>query len=499
MLPTTYAPAIVPFAHQREALEYGWDRPGYAYLLEMGLGKSRVTIDNFCLLYENDLCDAIIVLAPKSVYTNWTRIDRDNPGEFQKWLWPSAQKDMTMHAYRAGKKKQDAVARTRLLDRVAPGPRILAMNIEALSATDEAYDYVLQFLKAHRCMFVIDESTVIKNPSSVRTKRCVKLAPLAKYRRILTGSPSTGSPSDLFSQFEFLGPGQALLGARLYTLFRARYCILKDMVLPGRPHPIKVEVGVQNIEQLAEYVQRHSFRRRKVDCLDLPPKVYMPPREVELTDEQKKAYAELRRHAMTIIRDAKNQGLEHEVTTQIVITQLLRMHQVICGHIKTDDGQLLELPSNRLKVLMEILEDTEESAIIWCKYRPDAAKVAAALKKTYGENSVAEWHGGVPQADRERGENEFQAGRKRFMVSTSAGARGRTWTKATLNIYYSQDTDLETRQQSEDRSHRIGTTGTVTYINLVVPGTVDEKIIKALREHRDVASAVLAEGIEAWI
>lgn len=498
MLPDSYAPQIAPFNHQREALESGWEREGYAYLLEMGLGKSRVTIDNFCLLYENDQCDAIFVLAPKSVYTNWTRLDKENPGEFQKWMWPKSRSHMRMHAYRAGGKKRDAAYRADILDVVAQGPRILAMNIEALSATDEAYDFALKFLRSHRCMFVIDESTVIKNPSAVRTKRCLKLAPFAKYRRILTGSPSTGSPSDLFAQFEFLGPGKCLLGARLYTLFRARYCIMKELTVPGRAVPVKIEVGVQNIEELAAHVQKHSFRRRKEDCLDLPPKIYMR-REVELTSEQDKAYAELRKHAMTLIRDAKNSDLEHEVTTQIVITQLLRMHQVICGHIRTDDGQILEIPSNRLKILMEIIQDTDESIIIWCKYRPDAAKISKELKRVYGENSVAEWHGGVPQVDREKGEGDFQARRKRFMVSTSAGARGRTWTAATLSVYYSNDSDLETRLQSEDRNHRIGTTSSVTYIDLVVPGTVDEKIIKALREHRNVASAVLSEGIEAWI
>jgi SNF2 family DNA or RNA helicase len=499
MLPANYAPAIPPFNHQKDALVDSWDKEGYAFLLEMGLGKSRVTIDNFSLLYMNDMCDAIFVLAPKSVYMNWTRTDDDNPGEFQKWLWPKVKENMRMHSWRAGKMKQDAKARLDLLDAMSPGPRILAMNIEALSATDDAFNYALKFLRSHRCMMVIDESTIIKNPTAVRTKRCLKLAPMATYRRILTGSPSTGSPSDLFAQFEFLGPGKALLGARLYTLFRARYCIMKEITVPGRAVPVKIEVGVQNIDELSAHVAKHSYRRRKKDCLDLPPKVYMPPRPVELTPEQKQAYDELRKHAMTVVRDAHASGQPAEVTTQIVITQLLRMHQVMCGHVKTDDGRILELPSNRLKVMMEVIEDTDESVIIWCKFRPDAAKIAKELRRVYGENSVAEWHGGISQAQREAGEADLQNGRKRFMVSTSAGARGRTWTRATLSIYYCNDPDLETRLQSEDRNHRIGTTGPVTYIDLVVPNSLDEKIAKALRAKKNIASAVLQEGIEAWI
>lgn len=491
MLPDKYLPAVAPFNHQREAVEAGWDREGFAYLLEMGLGKSRVTIDNFCLLYMMDMVDALLVVAPKSVYTNWTRESRENPGEVQKWIWPQVTGTRT-HAYMAGRKRQDASQRAAILDHVSPGPRILSMNIEALSSTTEAYEFAREFLHSHRVMMVIDESTVIKNPTAVRTKKCIDLARLAKYRRILTGSPSTGSLADLWSQFEFLGPGRSMLGQRLFSLFRARYCVLKEMILPGRTVPIKVEVGSQNVEELAEIVAQHSFRRRKEQCLDLPEKVYMR-REVELTEEQKKAYTELRRHAMTVIRDGG------EVTTQIVMTQLMRMHQVVCGHIKTDDGRLIQLDSNRLRELEQIVGETDESIVIWAMYRPDAELIAATLKKRYGESSVAEWHGGIPQADREAGELDFQAGRRRFMVSTSAGARGRTWTRATLVIYYANSHDLEVRQQSEDRTHRIGTVGTVTYIDMVVPGTVDEKIIEALRDKRDIASAVLREGLTAWI
>lgn len=498
MLPEVYKPVTPPFSHQREALEAGWQREGFAYLLEMGLGKSRVTIDNFCLLYTAGKVDALLVIAPKSVYTNWTRWDKDSPGEVQKWMWPAVKENLRMHAFRAGRKRQDADKVFAVMDAIQPGPRVLAVNIEAISATEDAFEMARQFMRAHRTMLVIDESTVIKNPSAVRTKKCLKLATFATYRRILTGSPSTGSLADLYSQFEFLGPGQRLLGHRLFSTFRARYCVMKEMLLPGRARPIQVEVGSQNVEELAAIVAKHSFRRRKKDCLDLPDKVYLK-REVELTAEQKKAYEELRKHAMTIIRQSRESGDDVSVTTNIVITQLMRMHQVICGHVKSDEGTLIEFPNNRIKELMQAISESDESVVIWCKYRPDAAKVAEALREVYGKDSVAEWHGGITQQEREAGEVEFQAKRKRFMVSTDAGARGRTWTAAQLVIYYSNSHDLEVRQQSEDRTHRIGTTGTVVYIDLFVPGTVDEKIMTALRNKKNIASTVMQEGIEAWI
>src|SRR5687768_10989632 len=87
MLPDFYLPDLPPFKHQEESLIKGWDKKGFGYFLEMGLGKTRVTIDNFCMLHAADLVEGLVIIAPKSVYTNWTREDPDNPGELQKWLW----------------------------------------------------------------------------------------------------------------------------------------------------------------------------------------------------------------------------------------------------------------------------------------------------------------------------------------------------------------------------------------------------------------------------
>jgi non-specific serine/threonine protein kinase len=178
----------------------------------------------------------------------------------------------------------------------------------------------------------------------------------------------------------------------------------------------------------------------------------------------------------------------------------MRMHCVICGHVKTDDGVLRRLDSNRMAAVADIVGATEEQVVIWCHWRPDALLVAGELRKLYGDDSVAEWHGEIGMAQREAGEADFQAGRRRFMVATDqAGARGRTWTAATLVIYYSNGYDWEIREQSEDRTHRIGTKGTVTYVDLVTPDSVDEKIIRALRAKRSVARAVVQDGLEAWI
>jgi SNF2 family DNA or RNA helicase len=341
-LPDIYQPPIPPFLHQVEALDAGWRREGYGYLLEMGLGKTRVCIDDFCLNYLSGRVDALVVVTLKSVYGNWTRVDDENPGELQKWMWPSiAEKSFTYH-YRAGRTSKDAAPRRMVLSKLGDGPKILVMNIEALSSTSEAQQFLMLFLKAHKCMFVIDESTIIKSPKALRTKTCLRLSRLAVLRRILTGSPTSGSLSDVWAQFEFLEPG--LLGFSTFRAFQARYCVLRE-ITGGNGRTITIEVGPKNIEELRDSLKLHSTRRRKKDCLDLPPKMFEKV-EVELTEDQLRAYSEMKRHAMTEFEGA-------EVTTQIVVTQLMRMHQIVCGHITTDDGRgeecryLVQLPAGR--------------------------------------------------------------------------------------------------------------------------------------------------------
>lgn len=489
-LPVEYRPLIQPFDHQRESLVAGWQREFFGYLLEMGLGKSRVAIDDFCLNYELGHVDALMIVAPKSVYSNWTRDDPKNPGELLKWLWGEARTANVTHTYRAGRSRTRMQERQAVLDRTAPGPRILAINVEAISSTDDAVDLCIRFLKLHRVMLVVDESTIIKDKDSIRTKLLTRLGGLAKKRRILTGSPSTGSPTDVWGQFEFLSRG--LLGHRTFTSFQTRYCLMKDMRIGSRV--IRKEYGTQNLEELRDIMKLHSIRKRKTECLDLPPKIYEDPVHVELTDEQEKAYAEMKRTAMAVV-----QG--QDVTTTIVMTQMMRLHQIACGHISTDDGRTLRLRSNRAAALLDVVEKSgERKAVVWCNYREDALIAAEALANKYGREKVVCWTGGEHMDQREKNENEFQNGGARFMVATqSAGARGRTWTAATLVVYYSNSYDLELREQSEDRTHRIGQTGTVVYVDLLSPNTVDEKIIEALREKKSVVRTIQEDGFSRWI
>jgi SNF2 family DNA or RNA helicase len=365
---------------------------------------------------------------------------------------------------------------------------ILIMNVEALS-TDKGVKFASKFLSSHKVLMAVDESTTIKTPTAKRTKNIIGLGKYAKYRRIMTGSPVTKNPLDLYSQCEFLDP--YLLDFTSYYAFRNRYAEMKTMHLRGRS--IQVVDEFKNLGELSDTVKKFSERILKEDCLDLPPKNWIK-RHITLSKEQKKAYEQMKKAAMAVLNGKVT-------TTMTVLTQLMRLHQITCGHFTADDGSTQLIPNNRITELMNILEETEGKAIIWANYQKDMTQILDNISKEYGPGSVVDYYGLTPQEDRQDNIRKFQSDPKcRFLVGTpSTGGYGITLTAANTVIYYSNGYDLEKRLQSEDRAHRIGQKKTVTYVDLICEDTVDEKIVKALRDKINIASEVLGEELRAWI
>ena len=189
-------------------------------------------------------------------------------------------------------------------------------------------------------------------------------------------------------------------------------------------------------------------------------------------------------------------------TTATTMTQLMRLQQITCGHFKADDGTGNEVKSNRMNELLSILEETEGKVIIWAHYVHDIEKIVEVLKKTYGDDSTVAYYGAVDANTRQKNIALYQAenGNTRYFVgNTQTGGYGITLTAASTVIYYSNNYDLEKRLQSEDRAHRIGQKKTVTYIDLICEDTVDEKIVKALRDKINIASEVMGEDLKNWI
>ena len=468
-----------PYKHQLTALEKSWNKETYAYFMEMGTGKTKVLIDNMSMLYDKGKIDGALIVAPKGVVKTW--YEQELPTHLPKHienvtvLW---QPNIT-------KKQQEKLES---LFEIETALHIIIMNVEALS-TDKGVKFASKFLNSHKVLMAIDESTTIKTPTAKRTKNIIGLGKYAKYRRIMTGSPVTKNPLDLYSQCEFLDPW--LLDFTSYYAFRNRYAEMKTMHLRGRS--IQVVSEFKNLGELSETVKTFSYRVLKEDCLDLPPKNWIK-RYITLTPEQKKVYDQMKKAAIAV--------LNGKVTsTMTVLTQLMRLHQITCGHFTADDGSVQTINSNRIKELMNILEETEGKAIIWANYQKDITQIVESVEKEYGPGSVVDYYGLTAQEDRQDNIRQFQSDPKcRFLVGTpSTGGYGITLTAANTVIYYSNGYDLEKRLQSEDRAHRIGQKKNVTYIDIIAEDTVDEKIVKALRDKINIASEVLGEELKEWI
>jgi len=461
------------------ALEKSWNKENFAYFMEMGTGKTKVLIDNLAMLYDKGKVDGALIIAPKGVVKTW--FEQELPTHL-----PNHIENVTVlwqpNIIKRQQEKLDAILQNET------SLHIFIMNVEALS-TDKGVSFARKFLSCHNTLMAVDESTTIKNPSAKRTKNIISLGKQAKYRRIMTGSPITKNPLDLYSQCEFLDPW--LLDFTSYYAFRNRYAEMKTMHLRGRS--IQVVSEFKNLGELSETVKTFSERVLKEDCLDLPPKVFIK-RHVSLTPDQKKIYEQMKKAAMAVLNGKVT-------TTMTVLTQLMRLHQITCGHFTADDGSTQSVESNRLNELMNVLEETEGKAIIWANYQLSVGEIIQRIIKDYGEDSYVHYYGLTSQEDRQDNIRKFQTNPNcRFLIGTpQTGGYGITLTQANTVIYYSNGYDLEKRLQSEDRAHRIGQKKTVTYIDLMAEDTVDEKIVKALRNKINIASEVMGEELRKWI
>ena len=466
-----------PFAHQSKALEMSWDKEVFAYFMEMGTGKSKVLIDNIAMLFNAGKINGALIIAPKGVYKNW--FDSEIPSHMPDYV------EKKVGLWRTDPNAKDL----KPLFSTGAELHILIMNVEAFSSK-KGVDFAKKFLSCHNTIIGIDESTTIKNPQAKRTRAIVELGTKSKYRRILTGSPVTKSPLDLFAQCYFLHP--YLLGHESYYTFKVRYAVTKQINVSGRT--IQIVVGYRNLGELSEKLKPFSYRVLKDDCLDLPKKTYTK-RIIELTDEQKKVYKTMKQQAIAFLNGKM-------ITTATVITQMMRLHQITCGHFKSDDGTIQTIKNNRIDQLMEVLEEMEGKAVIWAHYRYDIQSIVETVSKKYGENSVVTYYGDTSTDDRQKAIKKIQDPKSpvRFIVGTpQTGGYGITLTGASTMIYYSNGYDLEKRQQSEARIDRIGQEKPMTYIDIIAEGTVDDKIVQSLRKKVNIATEIMGEELKDWI
>ena len=469
-----------PYKHQLTALEKSVDKKEYGYFMEMGTGKSKVLVDNMAMLYDKGKINGALIIAPKGVYRNW--LEQEIPIHLASHIKPK----MVLWTALTSKTKEKEY---QTLFETGFDLHVLIMNVEAFS-TKKGAEFAYKFLRTHKTLMAVDESTTIKNPSAKRTKTIITLGKHATYRRILTGSPVTKSPLDLYSQCTFLDEG--LLDFTSYYAFRNRYAHMVERNFGGRR--VQIVGSYQRLDELEKTLKKFSYRVQKKDCLDLPKKIFIN-RTVELTSEQDKAYQTMKSAALATLKGKM-------ATAPHTLTQLMRLHQITCGHFKSDDGEITNLKHNRITELMDVMDEMEGKVIIWANYIHDIEEIVKTVKKEYGDDSIVQYYGAISSDDRQKAIKEFQDPKspvKYFVGNTQTGGYGITLTAASNVIYYSNSYDLEKRLQSEDRAHRIGQHKPVTYVDLIAPKTVDEKIIKALRGKINIASQIMGDTLESWI
>jgi SNF2 family DNA or RNA helicase len=458
-----------PFEHQRKTFYLSRDQKVFALLMEQGTGKTKVVIDNSAYLYSKGEISALVVIAPNGVHRNWIReVDTHLPDwcEHQITYYRSGMNKKEIEAFESVRSSKDCL-------------KIFTFNVEAFTSP-KAVHWMEKILLSNDVMLVVDESTRIKTPGAKRTKLITKFGKQVKYKRILTGTPITKNAADVYAQFKFLDT--QILGYDSFYSFRNQYCVLGGF--EGRQI-----IAYKNLDELSRNVEGHSFRVLKKDCLDLPPKIYQR-HFVEMSERQKKMYNTMKKGFI-----AELEG--NVIEAPEAITRLLRLQQILCGWFPTENERVqpIDEKNPRIEALKDVLEGIESKVIIWARFRADIR----AIERLLGDLAVS-YHGGVDSDARELAIERFQKGDAKYFIGTpQAGGTGLTLTAAEYAIYYSNSFDLEQRLQSEDRCHRIGTKNNVTYIDIECQKSIDSKIIKALRDKKNIADIITKDPISIFL
>jgi Mesyanzhinovviridae DNA helicase len=474
-----YETQMPPRPEQLEGLRRLAGKSAFALLMAMRTGKTKTTLDDFGRLELAEQVTDLLVIAPGGVYKTWAKawvdhVSDDLQARGKIFIWESSNRTAK------GKAMLQAWFNHK-------GPRVLLMNVEALSVVQAARDLCEQLMNDGKCYVAIDESTCIKNPKAKRSKYIVqRLGPMARARRILSGLPTPRSPLDIFMQFNFLNP--AILGFKNYYGFRAHYAVMRKENFNGRY--VDIVVGYRNQEQLKKAIEPYSYR---VEFRPKIPSTYTIE-DVALTDEQRAAYDKMKKYSTFMIEK------ERHVTATIVISQILKLHQILCGFVKDEQGKVHPLKEHRTAKLLDVLDRGGGKAVIWCSYDYNIQRLTERLVKEFGKPSVARFWGGNT-ATREDEEKRFLTDPDcQFMLATPhAGGKGRTWDVADLVTYYSSTNDLELRDQSEQRVQGVDKKRQVDYVDLIAPNTVEGKILTALKKKMDMASMITGQTWREWI
>lgn len=460
------------WAHQIRALEIAKQQRELALFMDLGTGKSRTTVEILRFLFNrHKKILRTIIVCPTSVRLNWL-------AEIKKFSKIPHGKVFPLTGSLAQREK---------ILQTSPEDSIFITNFEAFAFPN----FVNTVLENVPDVLIIDESHRCKESTAKRTKALIKISQkmevtrrYTSYRYILTGTPVLNSQMDLFTQFLILDGGRTF-GMNFFE-FRGKYFYDKNAHMPKQKHFPNWQARADTTEKLKSLISKLSVQAKKEECLDLPP-LLRTEVEVELSREQARAYGEMKKEFIAFL----DSGV---ATAQLAITKALRLQQILSGFIKKEDGENHVFKENpRLDALKDILNDMDPGAkyIIWSIFHQDyehIKQVCDGLKLPYAEVT-----GLVKDKQAEIDRFQTDVNCRVMIASQSAGGTGVNMTAADTMIYYSRSYSLEHDMQSEARNYRGGSDihDKITRIDLVAKGTVDDIVLKALREKKCLAEQIL--------
>lgn len=488
-----YTPHTQPFDHQLKTWTESRDLKSFAAFWEQGTGKTKLTIDTLGHLWTEGEINGAIIVAPNGVHRNWIT------DELPRHMSPDIPLNAFAYKSEASSSKWHAKAVADLVGTAATDLALLAISYDAWM-TEVGKKAVWNMMRKRRCLLALDESHRVKTPDAKRTRSILAGGKHAEYRRILSGTPVTLGPFDLYSQIRFLDPDfwRRELDIDSFTAFKSFYGVWDkgwNANIGKNGGEYDILVGYQNLEELSQTIKKISSRVRKDDVLDLPPKVYTK-RYYEMTPTQRRIYDTIEKEFMVWLDSGEM------ITAPLAMVRMLRLQQVLCGYIPVDGDkeptELIERDNNpRLKALRDTMEDVNGKTLIWATWTKDIDMIIESLT-ALGRKPVR-YDGRVSADDREAAKNAIKYGDATDFVANSSMSEGLTLNEAKTTIYYNNSYKLIDRKQTEDRNHRIGQDESVLYVDLVCAGTRDEHAIESLITKHDVASVILGDPMKEWL
>jgi len=445
---------------QVEAIEFAVDRPAVMLAMDMGTGKSRVTIE---LLKKWTSDERILIVCPKTVVTVW-------PSEFLKHAAGSQFSVLTPKGATTARIKE--ISEFMVKNR---GRRVVVLNYDVIWRKA-----LLNLLRSISWdVVILDESHRAKSAGSKTSLACFMLGKKARHRLCLSGTPMSNSPLDIYGQYRFLD--QSIFGTR-YDEFLYRYAVLAG---PDR----KFVVGVKNREELGTKFNSIAFQCKKSDMLD----------QLKLHEEPEVTFRmdSLNRSAQKVY-DSLHQDFVAEwktgvITAGNVLTKVLRLQQITSGFgvVETEDKQSLieEIDTTKPAMLWELKEDLpqDEPLVVFYRFKFDAQQI----QRVFTDRPAFELSARVNQIEGwKRSSNGVLA------VQYQAGSVGIDLTHACYGIYYSETLSLYEYTQSQARLYRPGQTKPVTFIHLLIDGSIDMQIYRSLELKQDLITSVLQNGLQ---